>query len=191
MKEISKFMIVISLTIVVMLSVQSITGQAINKTVFTSHGTLQTIGVNAFLDSACTNPVTSLDWGTLQPGNTINKSFYLLNQGNTPVVLQLYAENWNSYSAEQNLVLSWNYGSQSLSPQWNDIRNFDVVCISKHSGRDWLQFRRSNCCVLISEAFEGSNVKSGDLIPHFHFIIVSFFQMQRNRCHKKLYFWIM
>lgn len=116
MKEISKFMIVISLTIVVMLSVQSIAGQAIDKTVFTSHGTVKTIGVNAFLDSECTNPVTSLEWGILQPGNTISKSFYLLNQGNAPAVLQLYAENWNSYNAEQYLVLSWNYGSQSISP---------------------------------------------------------------------------
>jgi hypothetical protein len=99
-----------------MLSLQSIAGQAIDKTIFTSYGILKTIEVNAFLDSVCTHPVTSLDWGTIEPGNTISKSFYLLNQGNSPVVLQSYAENWKSYSAEQNLVLSWNHGSQSLSP---------------------------------------------------------------------------
>ena len=73
-----------------------------------SSGNVKAVGVGVYWDNACTNNVTSIDWGFLEPGATVNKTVYIKNEGNTPMVLNITTDNWNPASASENITLSWN-----------------------------------------------------------------------------------
>ena len=81
-------------------------------------GTPETL-IKVYGESGCVNEVSSIDWGTLNPGQSRQHSFYLKNVGAVPVTLALSARNWNPASAEQYMSLTWNYGNQTM--QANDV----------------------------------------------------------------------
>jgi hypothetical protein len=85
-----------------------------NKTV-TNSGSVKGVGVGIYLDQACTNAVSSITWGTLDPGSNVNKTIYIRNEGNTAATLSIATSNWNPTSASSYMTLSWNYGGQILS----------------------------------------------------------------------------
>ena len=81
-----------------------------------SSGTIQTIGVGVYSDASCTTPVTSIPWGTLEPGSSQNFVCYIRNEGTGPSTLSMYTSDWNPSAASDYLELSWNYGGQTLAP---------------------------------------------------------------------------
>lgn len=71
-------------------------------------GNVKTVGVGVYWDSACTDNVTSIDWGFLEPGATVNRTVYIRNEGNTPLVLNMTTDNWNPTSTSGYVFLNWN-----------------------------------------------------------------------------------
>ncbi len=97
----------------------AITGGSLNRSrIISSAGTVKGIGVGVFWDSGCTNRVSSIDWGFLEPGSSKNISVYIKNEGNAPVTLSLNTTNWNptSIQEENYMILSWDYVNQTISP---------------------------------------------------------------------------
>jgi hypothetical protein len=72
--------------------------------------------VGVYWDADCTNRVTSIDWGTLYPGQTASKLIYIRNEGNVSMTLSLATENWNPPEAANYISLSWNYDGRTLRP---------------------------------------------------------------------------
>lgn len=86
-----------------------------NRTI-SNVGTLKAIGVGVYWDQACTNAVDSINWGTIEPGSTVNKICYIRNEGNSVSTLSLQTSNWNPTEASNYMSLSWDYGGQSMDP---------------------------------------------------------------------------
>lgn len=78
-------------------------------------GTVKAVGVGVYWNSACTSIVTSISWGTIEPGTNVNSTVYIRNQGNSPATLSMRTENWNPTNASNYLTLSWNYSGQTLA----------------------------------------------------------------------------
>jgi hypothetical protein len=72
------------------------------------NGTINTVNVEAYSDSACTQLVTALNVGNVNPGGTVTQTIYIKNSGTIPVTLTMAASNWNPASASSYLTLSWN-----------------------------------------------------------------------------------
>jgi hypothetical protein len=85
-----------------------------NRTV-SNVGSVKTIGVGVYSDQACANPVTSINWGTIEPGSNVNKTVFIRNEGNAAATLSMATSNWNPPSASTYMTLSWNYGGQTLA----------------------------------------------------------------------------
>ena len=83
--------------------------------VLSSQGSIKTIGVGVYSDSGCTNKLSSIDWGTLEPGANKNVTTYIRNEGTSTMTLSLSTSNWNPTSASQYITLSWDYGGKSLA----------------------------------------------------------------------------
>jgi len=81
-----------------------------------SVGTVKTIGVGAYWDITCTNKVTEIDWGLLEPGETANVTIYLKNEGNAPIALSMSTENWNPSNASKYIALQWSYRGETVNP---------------------------------------------------------------------------
>jgi hypothetical protein len=79
-------------------------------------GAVKAVGVGVFWNSNCTNPVSFIDWGMVEPGSMNNVTVYMRNEGNVAASLSLATENWNPSNASDYLALSWNYDGRSLNP---------------------------------------------------------------------------
>ena len=78
--------------------------------------TLKLVGVGIFAYANGTGPVTSINWGMLQPGQTANYSAYILSESNVPITLSMYTASWNPTNASGYLTFTWNYKAQTIQP---------------------------------------------------------------------------
>jgi len=72
------------------------------------NGTINAINVGVYSDSGCTQTVTALNVGTLDPGGTATQTVYIKNAGNIPETLTMAASSWNPSNATLSLTLTWN-----------------------------------------------------------------------------------
>jgi hypothetical protein len=96
-------------------SVPLLVGVMNSITSIPSSGTVKAINVGVYNNSGCTTPLTSIQWGVLEPGASQNKTIYVKNTGNYALTLSLNTTNWNPLSAASYLTLTWNYAGQTLS----------------------------------------------------------------------------
>ena len=110
-------LILITYTLGLSLIGQAFTAEQTSKTL-SSSGSIQiqtSVGLGVYSDSGCTTPLTSLSWGTLNPGGNQNLVCYIRNEGNTPTTLSMSTSNWTPGSAASYLGLSWNYDSNPIA----------------------------------------------------------------------------
>jgi len=98
----------------------ALTGQVMstiqtNRTI-SNAGAVRAIGVGVYWNSTGTNMVTSINWGTLEPGSSTNRTCYIQNEGNSASILSMNATNWNPSNASDYISLSWDYGGQLVNP---------------------------------------------------------------------------
>lgn len=86
-----------------------------NRTI-SNVGAVKAIGVGVYWDQACTNTVTSISWGMIEPGSAVNKTCYIQNEGNSASTLSLQTSNWNPSNATEYIDLIWDYGGQPINP---------------------------------------------------------------------------
>jgi hypothetical protein len=79
-------------------------------------GTIMAVGVGVYQDSVCTKPLSSIDWGMLEPGSSSDETCYIRNEGNSVSTLSMSTSNWNPSTASNYMTLSWNYDGQSINP---------------------------------------------------------------------------
>jgi len=103
------------LAIAMMGMVASGLGVLVATRVISNTGKLKAIGVGVYWDGSCINVVSSVDWGSLDPGVTRTVSIYVKNEGTMALVLNLKVENWSPLSASNYMALSWNRENYVLS----------------------------------------------------------------------------
>lgn len=75
---------------------------------------LKLIGVGVYKDVNCTVPVSEIDWGILEPGETKNFSACIKNESNVPISLTMWTENWNPTDASSFISLTWDYDESEI-----------------------------------------------------------------------------
>jgi hypothetical protein len=78
-------------------------------------GAVTGVGVDVYWDFACTDAVTSINWGTIEPGETRNYTLYIANNEAAPVTLSIDYSNWNPASASSYTTPSWNCTNYNLN----------------------------------------------------------------------------
>ena len=71
-------------------------------------GVLKTGDIGIYSDSACTQTLTSITWGTVSPGVSVYKTIYIKNLGNYGQKLSLSTTYLNPTTAKGAIALSWN-----------------------------------------------------------------------------------
>jgi len=99
-------------TVLVIAVITMVTGLAVAVLVasqtISNTGNVKAVGVGVYWDGSCNNEVSSIDWGDLEPGATIDKTIYVKNEESITVVLSMTTDNWNPVSASSYITLSWN-----------------------------------------------------------------------------------
>jgi hypothetical protein len=80
-----------------------------------SSGSVTAINVGVYSDSSCTQNLTTIDWGTVAPGNSVTKTIYVKNTGNSDITLSMTKNSWNPTSANGPITVTWNKEGTTLS----------------------------------------------------------------------------
>ena len=78
-----------------------------NQSIYNT-GNVKAVGVGVYWDSSCTNEVSSISWGNLDPGETKDVTIYVKSEGTMAVTLSMTTDNWNPAPASSNMTLGWN-----------------------------------------------------------------------------------
>ena len=72
------------------------------------------IEIDVYSDSACTEPISSVEWGSIEAGRSKDRIVYVKNNGDHEVSLSLSTDDWSPSSASQYMQLSWDYDGSVL-----------------------------------------------------------------------------
>jgi hypothetical protein len=82
-----------------------------------STGSIQTTAdIGIYSNPQCSTPLTSLSWGTLEPGQSQAIACYIKNEGSSALTLSMYPSGWDPAEAQTYLTLNWNYNGASINP---------------------------------------------------------------------------
>ena len=93
--------------IVALISGLAVSGLVTVTRTLSSSGTVNTINVEVFWDVDCTQIITDIDWGVLDPGESTSKTIYVKNTGSTAMMLNMTYSGWNPVEAGTYLSLTW------------------------------------------------------------------------------------
>ena len=88
---------------------------ALRNQTISNTGSVKAIGVGVYWDQSCTDAVTSINWGILEPDSNVTRTLYIRNEGNTEATLSMVTSNWNPSNASDYMTLTWDYGDQTLN----------------------------------------------------------------------------
>jgi hypothetical protein len=113
----------ISATVLIVLSVVTmvvgftlVSGIVVSTLTLRSSGVVASASLGVYSDSACTQGLSAISWGTIDLGTSIMRTFYVKNTGNIGLRLSLAAANWSPPSANGPVVITWNQEGKLLSP---------------------------------------------------------------------------
>jgi len=92
-----------------------IVSAALRNQTISNTGSIEAIGVGIYWDQSCTDTVTSINWGILEPDSNVTRTLYIRNEGNTESTLSMATSNWNPSNASNYMTLSWDYEGQTLN----------------------------------------------------------------------------
>jgi uncharacterized repeat protein (TIGR01451 family) len=126
----------------------AVSGVLQSSRTISSSGTIKAIGVEVYWDQGGTNPVTSVDWGNPEPGDTLTRTIYVENTGNSQMTLSLVVSNWSPTGAADYITVTWDRDDYQLgagdmveailtlqvSPDINGIENFSFDMVIEGTG---------------------------------------------------------
>jgi hypothetical protein len=89
---------------------------SVNATVNSTGTIVASPDLDLYSDSACTVPLTAINWGSITPGGTSTTTLYVKNTGGVSSTLSLGTTNWNPTTANGPLTISWNKQNTVLAP---------------------------------------------------------------------------
>lgn len=75
------------------------------------------VGVGVYADSACMYNLTAISWGNVHPSESVNRTVYVKNLGNTPITLSMATSDWVPSVANRSISLTWDMQGVSLEPE--------------------------------------------------------------------------
>ena len=92
-----------------------VTAGIISTQTIPSDGTITTVNVSVYSNIQCTENCTSINWGSLYPGNSTTQTVYVKNTGTVPITLTMTADSWTPANANDHLDLEWNQEDTTLN----------------------------------------------------------------------------
>jgi hypothetical protein len=130
-----------SKTIVILLTVAAFALMASTYGALTVNQSVNSIGtittspnLGVYSDSACTNPITSLNWGSIQAGGTSTQTVYLKNTGTGSMTLNMTTSAWSPGVASTYLAINWNKEGIVLSAGQSAAATLTITVSSSTTG---------------------------------------------------------
>jgi len=110
-----KMVVGTALAVVVVLMMTSVLALISSNRTLPTSGTVRTVNVGVYSDGACTQTVSSIDWGTISPGTSTVKTVYVKNEGAVTMTLNMTSNTWTPGNSTTYMTLTWNEESASVT----------------------------------------------------------------------------
>jgi hypothetical protein len=107
LKGVSTHVFLAIIVVVMLLSLSTLGLLTISQTI-SSSGTISTANVGVFSDSQCTQPLSTISWGSVAPGSSVSRTIYVKNTGDLPLTLSMSTASWNPVAASNSMAITWN-----------------------------------------------------------------------------------
>ena len=79
---------------------------------------VEEVGIGVYWDFNCSEPISSVGWGSMKPGSSKNIPVFARNEGNESVTLSIATSNWNPPKAADFVNLTWNYTGEIIEESY-------------------------------------------------------------------------
>jgi hypothetical protein len=93
-----------------------------------------TLSLGVYSDSPCTQPLMSIDWGTISPGGSVVRTMYVKNTGGAQLTLSMATNGWSPAGAGSSMSLSWDRESTVLGVGQSTAATLTLSVSSSISG---------------------------------------------------------
>lgn len=114
--------------VVVLMTAGALALLSANQTL-TNSGTIGTVNVGVYSDAACTEPVSSISWGTLNPGASAVQTVYVKNTGTVTETLNMTSTGWTPSTCPSYMTLTWTAEGASVTAG-NDVQANVTLTVS-------------------------------------------------------------
>ena len=97
------------------LAISLVLGLEIAQWAIHSTGKVKGVGVAVYADAGCTQNLTLIDWGIVNPGSAYPRTFYVKNTGNTNITVTMTLSNWVPTNANTYLSCTWDSENATLT----------------------------------------------------------------------------
>jgi hypothetical protein len=109
--------IIALILVAVALSATTYGAISVNKSLTTNGAINVTPNLGLYSDSGCTNSLSTIDWGTITPGNNQTRTVYVKNTGTgTSLTLSISTSTWNPTTANGPITISWDKENTRIAP---------------------------------------------------------------------------
>ena len=90
---------------------------SVNKSLSTNGSITVTPNLGLYSDSNCTISLSTIDWGTITPGNNQTRTVYVKNTGTgTSLTLSISTSSWTPITANGPITVTWDKEDTRLIP---------------------------------------------------------------------------
>ena len=72
--------------------------------------------VGIYSNSACTVPVTTISWGSIEAGGSTSQTIYVEDTGGAAMTLSISVGSWSPASASNYITITWNGQGTQIQP---------------------------------------------------------------------------
>jgi len=101
---------------------------------FPTSGLVVGVGVGVYADSGCTQNLTSISWGSVDPGGSAVRTAYVKNTGNTEVSLSMAASGWSPAEISSQISVTWDREGIALAPGQVVLASFTLSVLPGTAG---------------------------------------------------------
>ena len=88
-----------------------------SETVSSASTVSTSANLGVYSNSACTIPLSSINWGTLTPGETTTQTIYIKNTSiDLSLTLSMTTSSWSPANANEPITITWNQQNTDLQP---------------------------------------------------------------------------
>ena len=112
----SKLTVILLTVAALAVAITTIAAITVNQSI-SSSGTISTgPNVGVYSNSACTNAITSISWGSIEVGGSTSQTIYIEDTGGVAMTPSISVSNWIPSTASTYITLTWSTLPSSISP---------------------------------------------------------------------------
>ena len=113
--KIQKILTIILIAFAISLGASTLAVITVNQNLDASGTVTTSPNISVYSNSACTNTLTAISWGSITAGGSTTQTIYIKNTGTGTLTLELSITNWSPAQANTYITVSWDKQGTQLS----------------------------------------------------------------------------